>query len=93
MAPACNESSPTTSCQGVYPCCVPPILCRGEVSCVQQYFGMPPSSCQNMVRVTCMPAFAERGEAVSTSFWFVHLCVWPLREGAVSYTHLRAHET
>ena len=64
MAPCCNESSPTTSCQGVYPCCVPPILCRGEVSCVQQYFGMPPSSCQNMVRVTCMPAFAERGEAV-----------------------------
>ena len=71
MAPGCNESSPTTSRQGVYPCCVPPILCRGEVSCVQQYFGLPPSARQNMVRVTCMPAFAEKRKAVSALLWSV----------------------
>ena len=39
-------------------------------SCVQQYFGLPPTACQNMVRVTCMPALAEkREEAVSAFFW------------------------
>ena len=46
-------------------------LCRGEVSCVQQYFGLPPSARQNMVRVTCMPAFAEKREAVSALLWSV----------------------
>ena len=30
MAAYCNKSWPTTSCQGVYPCCVPRTLCRGE---------------------------------------------------------------
>ena len=85
MAPCCNESSPTTSCQGVYLCCVRPTLCRGEVSCVQQYFGLPPSSRQNMVCVTCMPAFAEKREAVSALLLVRCICVYGPYEWVYAY--------